>query len=80
MLSNTLKLNFTYLTIIHILHPGYHLKIMGQTLKNKQKSKRVFIYEVTGLVIMKMKIKMKNRLLKYDKNRPRLRHGNKYSK
>ena len=53
---------------------------MGQTLKNKQKSKRVFIYEVTGLVIMKTKIKMKNRLLKYGKNRPRLRHGNKYSK
>ena len=39
MLSNTLGLNFSYLKIIHILHPRYHPKIIGHILKNKQKDK-----------------------------------------
>ena len=43
MLSNTLRLNFCYLKIVHILHLRYHPKIIG--------SKRLFI--------MKIKIKMK---------------------
>ena len=29
-------LNFCYLKFIRILHPGYHPKIIGRTLKNKQ--------------------------------------------
>ena len=33
ILSNTLRLNFCYLIIIHILHPRYHAKIIGYTLK-----------------------------------------------
>ena len=33
ILSNTLRLNFCYLIIIHILHPHYHAKIIGYTLK-----------------------------------------------
>ena len=37
----------------------------------------VYIHEIIRLIIMKMKMKMKNR---YDINRPRSRHGHRYSK
>ena len=56
---STLRLNFCYLKIIHILHPSYHLKIIGHILKTKQTSKCVCIHDITQLVIMKMKVKMK---------------------
>ena len=46
MLINTLKLNFCYLEIIHILHPRYHPKIIGYILKNKQKKKCVCIHKI----------------------------------
>ena len=46
ILSNTLKLNFWYLEVIGILHPRYHPKIKGHTMR---------------LIIMKMKIKINNR-------------------
>ena len=59
MLSKTLKLNFSYLKIIHILHPRYDPKIIGHTLKDKQKNKSVFIHEIMRLIIMKMKMKKK---------------------
>ena len=72
----TLRLNFCYLKIIHILYS----KIIGRILKNKQKNKFVFAHEITRLIIMKMKMKMKNRPHRYDINRPRSRHGHKYSK
>ena len=39
---------------------SYYPKIMGHVLKNKQKSKGVFFHEITRLIIMKVKIKMKN--------------------
>ena len=39
MLSNTLRLNICYLEIIHILHPRYHLKIIGYIKKNQKKRK-----------------------------------------
>ena len=42
MLSNTLKLNFNHLTIIHIFHTGYHPKIRD-IIRNKQK-KQLSIY------------------------------------
>ena len=77
MLSSTLRPNFCYLKIIHILHPRYHPKIIGHIphiLKNKQKNKRVCIYEITQLIIMKMNMKMKNRSHKYNKNRPTITH------
>ena len=81
MLSNTLMLNFRYLTIIHILYPTYHPKIIGHILRNKPKSKRVFIDEITQLTIMKMKMKIKNhRSHRYGKYRPRSIHEQKYSK
>ena len=41
-----LKLNFCYLKIIDILHPYYHPKIIGDSLKNKQKNKSVCIHEI----------------------------------
>ena len=36
--------------------------------------------EMTRLIIMKMKMKTKNRSHRYHINRPTSRHGNKYSK
>ena len=54
--------------------------MIGDTLKNKQKSKRVFTHEITRLIIMKMKMKMNNRSNGYDKNGPRSRRGHKYKK
>ena len=42
MRSNTLKLNFSYFKIIHILHPRYHPKIIEHILKTKEKCKSVF--------------------------------------
>ena len=80
MLSNTLRLNFWHLKIIGILHPRYHLTITGHILKNKQKNKHVCIHEIMQLIIMKMKTKMKIDSRKYGINRPRCRHGHKYSK
>ena len=73
-------LNFSYFTIIHILPPRYHPKAIAYILRNKQKNKCVFIHEITRLIIMKMKIKMKYRSHGYDKNRPKSRHVHKYSK
>ena len=35
-LSNTLKLNFLYLKFVSLLHPRYHLKMIGDILKNVQ--------------------------------------------
>ena len=65
MQSNTLRLNFCYLKIIHILHPRYHPKIIGHVPKI---SKRTSLCVFPRLIIMKMK--MKNRSHRYDINRP----------
>ena len=59
MLSNNPKLNFSYLTIIHILHLRYCSKIMGHILKTKQKSNHVFFHETTQIITMKTKMKRK---------------------
>ena len=80
MLSKTLRLNFCFPNIFHIFHPRYHPKIIEHILKNKQKNKCVCIYEIIQLIVMEMKMKMKNRSHIYDINRPRPKHGNKYSK
>ena len=80
MLSNTIRLKFNYLIIIHIFHPRYHPKIIEHIVKNKQKSKHVFIHEITRLIIMKKIMKMKIRSHKYDINRPRSIHWHKCSK
>ena len=65
------KLKFRYLKIIEILYPRYPSKI---------KNKRLCIHEIIRLIILKMKMKMENVSNRYDINRPRPRHGNKYSK
>ena len=68
MLSSTLRLNFCYLKIIHILHLYY-----------PPKSKHVCIHEIMRLIIRKLKMKMKNNTHWYDINRPKSRHGHKYT-
>ena len=79
MLNNTLRINFWHPKIIGTLHPCYHLAITRHILKNKQKNKHVCINEIMQSIIMKMKTKMKIDSRKYGKNRPRFRHGHKYS-
>ena len=80
MVSITLRLNIGFLKMIHILHPHYHPKIIGHTLKNKQKNKCVFIDEIIQLIIMKMKMKKKNRSHRYNINSNRPSHEHKFSK
>ena len=66
MLSNTLRLNFCYLKIIHsssTLLP----KNNRAYSKNKQNNRSVCFHEI---IITKMEMKMKNRSHKDDKNRP----------
>ena len=60
-----------YLKVNHILHPHYHPKIIGHTLKNTQKNKRVCVHGIILLITMKTKTKMKNRSHRYDISRPR---------
>ena len=79
MLSNTVRPTFCNLKYIHILHPRYP-KIIGHILKNEQKNKCVCINEIIRLIIMKMKMEIKNISHRYDINRPRSRRGHKYSK
>ena len=55
--GNTLRLNFCFLKIIHILHPGFHPK----TRKNMQKNKCVCAHKIRRLIIMKMKMKNRTR-------------------
>ena len=38
MLTNTVRVNFSYMKAIHIIHLHYHPKIIGYLLKNKQKN------------------------------------------
>ena len=78
MLSSALRLKF-YLKIVHILHPRDHSKKYS-TLKNKQKNKCACIHEIIPLIMMKRKMKMKNRSHRYDISRPRSSHGHKYGK
>ena len=44
-LSNTLKMNFRYLKIIHFLHPCYHPKVIEDIFKNVTKNKCVCFNE-----------------------------------
>ena len=43
MLSKTLRLNFSF---IHILHPRYHSNIVGHILKNKKENKCICIHKI----------------------------------
>ena len=50
---------------IHIFRPRYHPKIVGHTLKNKQKIS-VCIHKIIQLIIMPRKMKIKDRSHRYD--------------
>ena len=69
-----------------MLCPRYHPNIIGHILKNNKKNKGVCIHEIIRTIVLKMKMKMKNRSHIYDrnldtkKNRPRSRHGRNHSK
>ena len=80
ILSNTLRLNLCYLEIIHILHLHYHPEIIRHILEKKRKNKCVCIREIMQLIIMQIKMKMKNISHRYNINRPRSRNEHKYSK
>ena len=80
MPNNTLRLNFCYFITIHILHPHYRPKIIGHTLKNKQKNTYVCVYVIMRVIMIKMKTKMKNRSHRDDISRPKSRHEHKYCK
>ena len=58
----------------------WHSSTTLSSNNNKQKNKHVCIHEIMQLAIMKMKTKMKTDSPKYGINRPRCRHGHKYSK
>ena len=44
-------------------------------LQNKQKNKCVFAREIIPLIIMKKKMRMKNRSHRYDINKPKPRYS-----
>ena len=56
------------------------LATIDYILKNNQKNKCICIHEIIRLIIIKMKMKMKNRSHRYGINRPSSRHGHKCSK
>ena len=79
-LSKNLRLNFYYLKLVHFLHPRYHPKIIGDILKNVQKTSTPF-NEVIWLMTMKTRLRMKNRSYRYDIYGPRPdinSHGHKH--
>lgn len=80
MQSNILRLNFFYLKMIHILHPSYDPKIIRRILKNMQKNKCDRIHEIIQFIIMKIRMKMKNKPYRHDINRPSSRNESKYCK
>ena len=66
--------------IIRFLYLHYHLQIEGHIPENVQKKKYVSFHETARLIVLKIKIKMTNKLHGYDINRRRSRHGHKYTK
>ena len=62
MLSNTLRLKFGCLKIIHFLHLWYRPKLIWNILKNIEKNKYVCFNEIIWLIMMEMRVKMKIRL------------------
>ena len=78
-LSNTLRVNFCYLKIIHFLHPFYHPTLIWDIAKIVQKTSVCF-NEIKWLIIMKMRVKLKNRSHRYDINWTTPKHGYKSTK
>ena len=78
-LSNNLRLNFCYLKIIRLFHPRYHSKTIGDILKCTRK--QVYLLnEIIWLMIMQMRLQVKNRIHRYNINWPRPRHGRRYTR
>ena len=50
----------------HTRYQCYHPKVIEHILKNKQKNKCVCTHQIIRFIIIKMKIKMKNRSHRYD--------------
>ena len=66
-LSNIFRLKFHYLKIIRFLHPLYYSKIIGHILKYLQINKKCACFnEIIWLIIMKIKMKMKNGSHRFD--------------
>ena len=76
--KHTQRLNFCFLKIICFLPPSYHPKIVGDILKNIQKTSASILMKL--LMTMKMRLKMKNRSHICNINGPKPRHGQKYTK
>ena len=67
-------MNFCFLKIICFLHRSYHLKILGDILKKKQKANASVLMRL--LMTIKIRLKVKNRLHICNINGPsRPRHG-----
>ena len=47
---------------------------MGHIPKNKQRNKCTCIHKIIRLILMKLKMEMKNRSHRYDLNRPTIVH------
>ena len=52
-------------------------KPIGHVLKKKQKNKCVCVHKIIRLILLKKKMKIKNRSHRHDINKPRARHGHK---
>ena len=68
-LSNTLRPNFRYLKITRFLHLRYHPKAQAHILKNVQKTSASVLMRLW--MTIKMRLKIKQRLQRYDINSPR---------
>ena len=79
-LSNTLRLKFLIFENYSLFSTPLLSKKMGDIVKSVQKTEHVCLNEVIWLMTMEMRTKMKNRSHRCDINRPRSRHGHKYSK
>ena len=78
-LSNTLRLNFYRLKIIHSLHPLFSSKTNLRYSKKCAKSKCIRFNQAIWLIAMKMRLKMKYGSHRHDINRTWLRHELKYT-
>ena len=79
-LSNTLVLNFCYLRFICFFSSTLSFKHNRKYSKKSTKNKYGCLNAYMWLMTMKMRLKMKNRSSRYDINRPKPRHGHKYTK
>ena len=82
LIKQKIKQQAGFLLLENYSHSSFTLssKNIGKYSKNKQKTKCVCFHEIIRLMMTKVETKMKNRSHRYDINRPRFRHGRKYSK